>query len=149
MKINWGIGITVLYTGFVAMILVLVSMSIGQKIDLATEHYYEEELGFQEKIDKKERSKALANPLKWTVGETGITINYPTDTDHETLTGEIKLYCPADKQRDRQFAILSENQTQFIPTTHIPEGNYRLQIDWKNKNQTYWNEDIIQIHHQK
>lgn len=147
MKINWAVGIAVLYMGFVAMILVLVSMSIGQNIDLATEHYYEEELGFQDKIGKKERSKALVNPLKWTLSETGITIFYPQRSNERSLTGQIKLYCPADKQHDRQFNIAPNNQIQFIPTANIPEGNYHLQIDWKNDNQTYWNEDVIQINH--
>ena len=148
-KINWGVGITVLYLGFVAMILVLVSMSIGAKIDLVTEHYYEEELGFQAKIDKKQRAAALAEPLKWEVKTDGIDLVFPAHVPEADLTGEIKLYCPSNDKNDRKFKISTQNHTQFIPVSHIPEGTYHLQIDWKNKEQTYWNEDVIVISHQK
>jgi hypothetical protein len=149
MKINWGIGITVLYTGFVAMILVLVSMSIGQKIDLATEHYYEEELGFQDKIDKKERAKALTDPITWEVSKQGITIFYPKEMETKTISGTINLYCPSNNRNDRKFAIVSKEKNQFVPTASIPSGTYHLQIDWKNSDQTYWNEDVIYISHTK
>lgn len=148
MKINWGVGITALYLGFVAMILLLVSMSIGQKIDLVTEHYYEEEVGFQDKIDKKERSAALTKPVKWEVTAKEISIVFPGNVQQADLTGEIKLYCPSNDKNDRKFKIAPREHTQIIPVGNIPEGTYHLQIDWKNKEQTYWTEDVIVINHQ-
>ncbi|MCF2518598.1 FixH family protein [Dyadobacter sp. CY351] len=148
MKINWGVGITALYLGFVAMILLLVSMSIGQKIDLVTEHYYEEEVGFQDKIDKKERSAALTEPVKWEVTAKEISIVFPGNVQQADLTGEIKLYCPSNDKNDRKFKIAPREHTQIIPVGNIPEGTYHLQIDWKNKEQTYWTEDVIVISHQ-
>ena len=149
MKINWGVGITVLYTGFVAMILVLVSMSIGQKIDLVTEHYYEEELVFQDKIDKKQRATALSEPVKWEVGEAGITVFYPKTTSKNEVSGQIRLYCPSNDKNDRNFTVSAPNNVQFIPTAKIPEGTYHLQIDWKSNDKTYWNEDVVLISHSK
>ena len=148
MKINWGVGITALYLGFVAMILLLVSMSIGQKIDLVTEHYYEEEVGFQDKIDKKGRSAALTEPVKWEVTDKYISIVFPGNVQQADLTGEIKLYCPSNDKNDRKFKIAPHEHTQIIPVGNIPEGTYHLQIDWKNKEQTYWTEDVIVISHQ-
>ncbi|MCF2487583.1 FixH family protein [Dyadobacter sp. CY347] len=147
MKINWGVGITALYLGFVAMILLLVSMSIGQKIDLVTEHYYEEEIGFQDKIDKKERSAALTDPVKWQVTTREISIVFPGSVQEADLTGEINLYCPSNDKNDRKFKISAQNHTQIIPVSNIPEGSYHLQIDWKNKDQAYWTEDVIVISH--
>ena len=148
MKINWGVGITALYLGFVAMILLLVSMSIGQKIDLVTEHYYEEEVGFQDKIDKKGRSAALTEPVKWEVTGKHLSIVFPGNVQQADLTGEIKLYCPSNDKNDRKFKIAPREHTQIIPVGNIPEGTYHLQIDWKNKEQTYWTEDVIVINHQ-
>jgi nitrogen fixation protein FixH len=147
MKINWGTGIAALYLGFVAMILLLVSMSIGQKIDLVTEHYYEEELAYQGKIDKKHNAKALGKPLVWEVQEQGIKISYPENVDEKALSGQVKLYCPSNDKNDRTFSVRSENHAQFIPTSSVPAGNYHLQIDWKHKDQAYYNEDVIVISH--
>lgn len=61
LKLNWGAGIAVLYMGFVAMIVLLVVMSMRQKIDLVTDEYYAEELLFQGKIDKIKRAKHYPN----------------------------------------------------------------------------------------
>ncbi len=143
MKFNWGAGITALYLGFVAMILLLVTMSVNQKIDLVTDQYYDEETKFQEKLNKTNRATALAEPLQWTANEEGLTIVYPKTATDPELKGTIKLYCPSNDKNDRSFEIASLNNQQFIPASKIPNARYRLQIDWKNGTDTYWNEDVI------
>ncbi|REA60644.1 hypothetical protein DSL64_13970 [Dyadobacter luteus] len=143
MKFNWGTGIAVLYLGFVAMILVLVSMSTNQKIDLVTSQYYEEETKFQEKINKTNRANALEKPLVWELKEEGLSITYPDNTIDQQLSGTIKLYCPANEKNDRSFDVIASGHQQLIPASKIPVGRYRLQIDWKNGTETYWNEDVI------
>ncbi|TDE18374.1 FixH family protein [Dyadobacter psychrotolerans] len=145
MKINWGLGITMLYLGFVVMILVLVGMSASQKIDLATEHYYEEELIFQDKIDKTKRAITLAEPLTWEVNEQGLKLHYPKTNDGKNITGIIKLYCPSNDKNDRSFDINPEVNQQLIPAFKIPAGRYKLQIDWKKNGVTYFNEDVVLI----
>jgi len=40
---NWGLKITLLYVGFVAMILTLVFKASGEKVDLVTKDYYAQE----------------------------------------------------------------------------------------------------------
>jgi nitrogen fixation protein FixH len=147
MKINWKIGIIVLYTGFVAMILLLVGMSLTQKTDLVTENYYEEELQFQDKINKIRRTAALTSPLTWEVNERGVMISYPKNLDEKSISGTVKLYCPSNIKNDRSFAVSPSKYQQFIPTATIPKGNYHLQIDWKNGDQSHWNEDVILINH--
>lgn len=145
MKFNWGIGITILYLGFVAMILTLVGMSTRQKIDLVTDQYYEAETQFQEKINKTKRAKSLDEPIQWSVSEKGLTIQYPQNSMDQNLSGSIQLYCPANDKNDRNFTVVSQNHQQFIPTSQIPSGRYKLQIDWKNGGNTYWNEDVVLI----
>ena len=145
MKLNWGAGIAILYSGFVAMILVLVGMSASQKIDLVTDNYYAEELRFQDKINKTKRAKALEDPLTWEVNEKGIAIHYPKSFPEETLSGKVNLYCPSDDSKDMFFKVSSKNNMQFIPSSELADGRYYLQIDWKNGEETYWNEDLIVI----
>jgi hypothetical protein len=144
-KMNWGAGIAATYAGFVLMILVLVAMSAGQKIDLVTDHYYEDELKFQDKINKTERSNALQKSLVWQLTENGLIIQYPEDFNDQTLGGKINLYCPSNDKNDRSFAVKSHENRQFIPLSKVPEGRYKLQIDWKSGEVTYWNEAVIVI----
>nr|WP_295928938.1 FixH family protein [uncultured Dyadobacter sp.] len=147
MKMNWGAGIAALYAGFVVMILLLVGMSAGQKIDLVTDHYYEEELKFQGKIDKKQRAAALAEPLSWEITPTGLQIHYPAAFGDSAITGQIRLYCPSDDRNDREFAIRAVNGEQTLASAQIPAGRYKIQVDWRNGGQTYWNEGVVVIEH--
>lgn len=145
MKLNWGAGIAILYAGFVVMILLLVGMSASQKIDLVTDQYYEEELQFQDKINKVNLTKKLSNPLTWQVEEQGIMIHYPKDFSEDTLSGKVKLYCPSDNTKDRIFPVKSKNGDQLIAASEMKAGRYYLQIDWKNGKKSYWNEGVVVI----
>lgn len=147
MKMNWGAGIAALYVGFVVMILLLVGMSAGQKIDLVTDHYYEEELKFQGKIDKKQRAAALAEPLSWEVTTTGLHIRYPSAFEDSSITGQIRMYCPSDDRNDRQFAVRPVSGEQTLALTQIPVGRYKVQVDWRAGSETYWNEGVVVIDH--
>ncbi|CAG5004234.1 hypothetical protein DYBT9275_03327 [Dyadobacter sp. CECT 9275] len=145
LKLNWGAGIAVLYMGFVAMIVLLVVMSMRQKIDLVTDEYYAEELLFQGKIDKIKRAKALSEPLKWELTDDAIVIRYPGNLAANTLSGSVRLYCASDNKKDRSFAVNAENHLQVIPLSSIPEGRFALQIDWKQGENLYWDEGVVVI----
>ncbi|SDF78001.1 FixH protein [Dyadobacter soli] len=147
MKINWKALIASVYISFISMILLLVSMSAGQKIDLVTDHYYEEELKFQGKIDKAQRAAALPEPLSWQVTENALQVNYPPSLAESNISGEIRLYCPSDNRNDRQFAIEPNAGIQTIALSEIPAGRYKIQFDWKRGNETYWNEGVVVIDH--
>ncbi|MCF0058018.1 FixH family protein [Dyadobacter sp. CY356] len=145
MKLNWGTGIALLYAGFVVMILLLVGMSASQKIDLVTDQYYEEELRFQEKINKVNLAKGLRHPLTWKVEPQGIVIIYPKEFLADSLTGTVRLYCPSDNTKDRSFPVKMQNNEQLIAASELQAGRYYLQIDWKNGKQSYWNEGVVVI----
>lgn len=145
MKINWKALIAALYVSFISMILLLVGMSAGQKIDLVTDHYYEEELKFQGKIDKTQRAAALAEPMTWNITESSLQMHYPAAFADSAISGQIRMYCPSDNRNDRQFAVHAKNSGQTIALSQIPAGHYKIQVDWKSGNETYWNEGVVVI----
>jgi hypothetical protein len=146
MKINWGIGIATLYAGFVIGILTLVIMSSRQKVDLVTENYYEEELVYQQKIDKIERTKLLAQPLLWGVNQNGILLQFPDNMNDKEIGGKVKLYCPSDNGKDKEFVInLADDHSQLIPASQLSPGRYKLQVEWQTDSAKYWNEGVIVI----
>ena len=148
MKINWKAFIAAVYVSFISMILLLVGMSAGQKIDLVTDHYYEEELKFQGKIDKTQRATALAVPLSWKITESGLQIQYPATFTDSAISGHIRMYCPSDNRNDRQFAIEVKDSRQTVALSQIPAGRYKIQVDWTGGNETYWNEGVVVIGNQ-
>ncbi len=149
LKLNWGAGIAVSYLGFVAMILVLVVMSTGEKIDLVTSQYYVEELKFQDKIDKINRAQKLTDPLTWNVTNDAVTIHYPKSQKSSQLTGLIHFYCPSNDKNDRSFKIKPAGGVQVLPVSQLPAGRYQLQIDWKTGRESYWTEGVVVIDHSR
>ena len=50
-KMSWGIRITIMYLGFVGLILTLVFTCFGHKVELESKDYYARELRFQDQIN--------------------------------------------------------------------------------------------------
>ena len=145
-QMSWGWKIALLYCSFVVMILVLVGMSVSQKIDLVADDYYAMELAHQKKIDKKERSARLVEPVRWKVGEEFIEIVFPENLSGKKIGGNVTLYCPSDNRNDLTLPINpSSDGIQKIPRTTLTPGRYQLQLDWNADNTTYWDEGVIRI----
>lgn len=145
-RISWGTGIALLYIGFVVGMLTLVIMSMNQRVDLVSDDYYAQELGFQKKIDKIQRAKALAEPLRWEVNGEELTIRYPASINRAELSGKVIFYCPSDNRKDSEFTILPNAQNQqIIPLSKLQSGRYKLQFDWKKGETTFWDEGVITV----
>ncbi|MPR32521.1 FixH family protein [Salmonirosea aquatica] len=145
-KINWGTRIALLYIGFVAGILTLVTMSMNQRVDLVTEDYYAQELAFQKKIEKINRAKTLPTPLRWQVLDGALEVQYPTELTGQDLAGSIHFYCPSDNKKDAEFSVhpgSANKQTVLLQS--VQPGRYLLQFDWKNGETAYWNEGVVVV----
>lgn len=144
MKLHWGWGIGLLYSGFVAMIGVLVFSSMNQHIELVTENYYDEEIQFQQKIDRIKRTNALIEPLRWSIEAGQLTVQFPGNVG--TPEGKIHFYCPANSHNDRRIQLKPDAQkTARIALASLPTGHYNFQIDWEAGGQTYWNEGKVDV----
>ncbi len=146
LSISWGWKIAFLYGGFVVMILFLVWKSVVKKIDLVADNYYEQELKFQNRIDQTRRASSLPVPLKWSVSDAKVHIQYPASFPGGAIHGKVYFYCPSDNRKDISFPITTdENMQQVIPFSKLSPGRYQIQIDWKANGETYWNEGIVNI----
>ena len=61
---SWGWKITILYLGFVGMILTFVIASTQQDFHLVSEDYYAEEIAYQTRIDQTAAAQSLRDPLE-------------------------------------------------------------------------------------
>ena len=144
MKLHWGWGIGLLYSGFVAMIGVLVFSSMNQHIELVTENYYDEEIQFQQKIDRIKRTNALTEPLRWHIEGDQLIVQFPANVG--TAEGKIHFYCPANSHNDRDIQLKPDTQKiNRISLSALPAGHYTFQIDWKADGQEYWNEGKVDV----
>ncbi|MEM9830611.1 MAG: FixH family protein [Bacteroidota bacterium] len=142
---NWGWKITIAYSLFGLFIGVLVFRSFQVNVDLVSEDYYQEELAYQNKIDKMRNERKLSQSLTFSQQSQRLAIQFP---DHSTspIQGEIRLFRPSDARFDQVYSIaLDPQQRYIISTDQLAKGYYKVKVDWESGESAYYTEESIFI----
>ena len=142
---NWGWKIALAFILFGVFIGVLVFRSFQENIDLVSEDYYQQELAYQEQIDKIANSRSLNVPLTFAQQAQQLVVQFPDDLT-ATVAGEIQLFCPSNRRNDRSVTIaLNSDRQQIIPTSKLAKGYYKVKVDWMSGDAAYFTEESIFI----
>ncbi len=145
MKINWGYRVAILYIGFASLIIYFVYRSMNETVDLVTPDYYAQELKFQDKIESTSRNNNLDQPVTIEYGEQGIQIIFPEEM-RDKIEGNILLFRPSDKSKDKNYSIQpGENMQQLIPLSDLEKGMYRVKVEYKSAETTYYTEKQLVV----
>ena len=142
---NWGWSIVLAFSLFGAFIIALVVRSFQETIDLVSEDYYQQELGYQQQIDKMTNNQALLVPLTFTQQAQQLVVQFPADLAAE-VQGEIHLFRPSDARSDQIMTIaLNPQRQQIIATDGLITGRYKVKVDWTSGDAAYYTEETIFI----
>lgn len=142
---NFGKKIAVLYLSFVALILTLVFMSYGQKIELVSKDYYAQELKYQDKLDAINNNNALSNSIDHSVENGTIFLKINPEIVGSDFSGTVNFFRPSDSTKDVQLKMNFENNQQIISTRILLHGTYKMQLSWKCNGKNYFKENVIFI----
>lgn len=144
---SWSVKITILYLGFVAMILTLVFMCMNQSVDLVSKDYYAQELVYQKRIDATNNEKKLAETVQYEINQDRITIKFPSELHaNGNVNGKILFYRPSDPKLDVEFPItLDATGKQVISSGRLKKGVYKMQLSWISGSTEYFKEEVIFI----
>lgn len=144
--ISWGFKIAVLYTGFVLLILTMVGLTIREKVELVSTDYYNQELNYQDKIDKVNRTNTLKEQLRWEMKQNTLVLKFPEQFKEQKITGSIYFFRPSDAALDKTILLPTNiSGIRNISTAQLKKGIYNMQICWEVNEEAYYNEGIIQI----
>ena len=143
MKITWGHKIAGVYLLFVAGIVFLVFKANGERYDMVTKNYYEEELKFQQVIDESANANALSAPVNVEKVNGALSIRFPDEMKNKKIDVDFYLYYPADDMKDfrKSFTINEPEFTQALPQGF--KGQYELKLSWTADGKKYYNERKI------
>ena len=142
---NWGWSIVLAFSLFGAFIIALVVRSFQETIDLVSEDYYQQELGYQQQIDKMINHQALLVPLSFSQQAQRLVVQFPNDLAAE-VQGTIQLFRPSDARSDRTLTIaLNPARQQIIATNELVKGRYKIKVDWTSGEEAYYTEELIFI----
>ncbi len=142
---NWGWKIVFAFSLFGLFIGGLVLRSFQETIDLVSEDYYQQELGYQQQIDKIANDRSLNVPLTFVQQSQYLVVQFPDELAAE-VQGEILLFRPSDALSDRNVTIaLNSERQQVIATGGLIKGHYKVKVDWTSGDEAYFTEESIFI----
>ncbi len=141
---NWGKWIIVSFILFAVFIGVLVTICMRQDINLVSKNYYQEELVYQQQIERLNNTNRLEEKPTMTVAGSVLEIQFNQFNDLKQ--GELKLFRPSDVRFDKLFILqTSSERAQRFDVSSLPKGMYRAKMKWSMKGKDYFIENIINL----
>lgn len=127
----------VLFAGFIAT---LVTVCVRQDVSLVSKDYYQEELAYQQQIDRLNNTAALHEKPVIAASQKRITIEFNRYGDIEK--GELKVFCPSNAKMDKTFSLDPGQAPQF-DMANAQGGMYRAKMHWTMDGKEYYQEEVI------
>ena len=140
---SWGIRITLLYLGFVAIILTLVITCFGHKTELEFKDYYVKEIKFQEQIDATSNSEQLTHPITYKIMDRAIQIHLPKEIISGDVKGTVYFMRPSDASRDKTIPLVTDSEGIQTIDPGFVKGVYKMQISLTSSGKSYYKEAVI------
>lgn len=142
-RFSWGVGIWLLYGGFVLFILACVGFASMQHFDLVEDQYYERGVEYQQQIDKLQRTQALGAQPEFTIGAASqsLVVTFPDSLVISGISGALTLYRPSNSAFDQTFKLtLTDSHSASFPLQTLASGLWKVKLDWRYFGQSYYSE---------
>ncbi|RYC68982.1 FixH family protein [Spirosoma sordidisoli] len=133
---NWGKAIVLVFIVFAGFIGTMVFRMSRQRIDLVRDDYYQDEIAYQQHIDRLARTAHLKQGpvLQIDPARQQLDLRLPSGWTQ----GQLTFYRPADRAQDRTITLSPGQQT--ISTADLGSGRWRAQVSWSAGGQTFYHE---------
>jgi len=147
MKFNWATGLTIFFIIFIGTLIFIVYQSSKVHDSLVVQNYYDEDINYQVHYDKKQNTANLPVKVKTEYDNVSkmVIITFPADSISD-ITGQILFFNPFSEYSDVKYDFdLGKDNVYRIPTDKVKAGRWRLKIDWKRGNTSYYQEEELII----
>jgi hypothetical protein len=139
---NWGKGIVIGMSLFMAFILVLVISLMSHSVDLESEDYYQREINYQSEITAMNKSNELKEKIVVTSMENHVSVVVPAELNCENI--EIEMKRPDNKDLDQTFNV-NNTKSYLIDKTKLVKGHYNVEIRYQVEGAEYMQKQTIII----
>ena len=146
MKFSWGQGIFLVMTGFAVMMASFLYRAYHAQEDLVTENYYEQEIRYQQQIDKQDNVRRLNGAPSLDLIGNELIVSFPDVFKGERIRGELYLQRPSDARADDRIAFDLEKGDRFhVPVADRMKGLYKVQLEWSAGEESFLANDRIYV----
>ena len=143
----WPVGIVTAFMLFLAGTASLVVMSTHEKVELVSPDYYEQELRFQDQINRRGRAQSLQGQVRvsYDAAQHMLTLALPATHAAAHAAGDILLYRPSAAGLDRRVALdLDMQGRQTLDARSLSDGLWWVRVTWRAGNEDFaFDEKVI------
>lgn len=140
---NWGKSIFLAFALFAAFIGALVVVCVRQDIPLVATNYYEQELKYQEQLDRLKNTEALIEKPEIRIIDGAVELRYGQMT--AVTHGELELFRPSDARLDKKFTINPSETILRFQLNNMPGGMYKARLRWTQGGKEHFLERTIYL----
>lgn len=141
-RFHWLIGITIVMISFISYIIYTAFFHLKISSELISDHYYEEEIEYQEIFNEKKNIFFFSN-FNVQVSPIGIKIY---SLNGNNISGTLNLLRFSNKHLDVARVIqLDTTGKKVVPVYTLKYGTYLLRIRWKHSDKIYFIEQNIPL----
>jgi hypothetical protein len=143
---RWPIGIAIIYAFFILFLVGFVIFSQLQQVDLVSDNYYDQEIKYQQQLNRIDRAQSLSKPVYWIYDNKmkAVIVNFPPEINPNHVRGNLLFFRPSDANQDNLVPLnLSDNGTQKISTKNLMPGLWKIKVSWQVHNHEYYNEGVL------
>ncbi|MCG8474950.1 MAG: FixH family protein [Cytophagales bacterium] len=142
---NWGKGIIAAYAFFVVFILTMVFWAMRQDVSLVEKDYYQEEIRYQDQIERIRNANKEENRLEWKYDADSrqLTLKYAKKHHTQGLSGELKLFRPDNAKADILFVMDGSSAEQVLELKKLKAGLWKIKAKWKSNDEEYYKEGSL------
>jgi len=143
----WPVGLVIFFIVFASYIVGFVIFCCRERMDLVREDYYDQEIRFQQQIDRVQRTApVLASAgIDYDRGGERVTVSLPA-TQLNEISGTVSFYRPSDAGLDTNVKLgLDQAGRQQLSVRSLRAGLWKVRVQWKAAAQEYYFEKPIVI----
>lgn len=140
---NWGTKIIIAFICFIGVISTMVYISVNQKIGLVAENYYEQELAYEDQIQRIKNNNALSQQIEFKLNRQTYKASfiYPEEIKNIFNKGTIQFFRASNAKLDQEFKmVIGANGQQVIDINGFRTGLWTIKIRWESEEKEYYKE---------
>lgn len=130
MKMNWGTGIALAYIIFAVSMVGVVFASRKHDPGLVQKDYYELDLNYQDRLERKQHTAALAEKPEVRFDATRHTVAIYFPESMKNAAGKAKFFRSASTSDD--FTVSFNDGTPLVQdASELASGRWHVEMEWE------------------
>jgi nitrogen fixation protein FixH len=143
----WPIAIVAYFAIFITFIVGFIVFATRQHVDLVRNDYYEEEVHFQQQLERIQRTREQGGSmaLRYDKASQCVTLSLPAARAHEA-SGIIHFYRPSDATLDQEVQLaLATDGTQQVDARKLRRGLWKVRVQCLMDGQEYFFDQALVV----